>query len=978
MLLFLVAAGAAAQQAKYQGRRVAEVVFLPEQQPLEPAEIEARVPLRVGAPLRMADIQTSIERLYATGRYEDIQVDAEPVRDGGVAIRFLTRESRFIGHVSVRGNLSDPPNPGQLVNATRLDLGQPFTDDKLADAEQSIRHLLQSNGLYQSTVHPEFDYDPAVQQVHIRFVVDSGPRARFEEPDLQGDLKLPPAKIVAATHWRKWLLGGWKQVTQARVRQGVEKVRAQYEKQGRLEAKVGLSLEYDSDANRVRPTLGINAGPRIQVTTVGAKLSQKKLRQYIPIFEEHTVDRELLVEGARNLQDYFQNQGFFEVEIEPKEQRVTNDRATIDYLINTGQRHSLAYIGIQGNRYFSTDTIRERMYLQKASLLQFRHGRYSGRLLRQDENSIVDLYRSNGFRDVAVHSRIADNYKGKSGDIAVFLTINEGPQRFVNSLQIEGIHHLNPDQVRQELSCAAGQPFSEYNVSVDRDAILRQYFSQGFSNATFEWSSKPAAEPNRVDLRFVITEGQQQIVRQVLTNGLKVTSPKLVNEFITLKPGDPLSPAQVTDTQKRLYDLGIFSKVDAAVQNPDGETTRKYVVYDVEEARRFSIATGFGAEVARIGRCQTCLDAPAGQAGFAPRVLFDISRLNLWGLGHSLSLRTRVSTLERRGLLTYSLPRFEGDDNLNLSFTALYDKSLNVWTFSSNRLEGSTQLTQRVSRATTLFYRYTYRRVSVDTATLKISPLLIPQLSQPVRVGLVSWNLLQDRRDDPVDPHKGIYNTVDISLAAHGLGSQVNFFRFLGRNATYHPIGRKLVLARDTSFGNISPFHYRGRVDEAVPLAERFFSGGGDSQRGFPDQQAGPRDLVTGFPLGGNALFFNQIELRFPLIGENIGGVLFHDAGNVYSSLGKVSFRVHQHGLEDFNYMVHAVGFGLRYRTPIGPVRVDLAYSINPPRFFGFKGALNDLLNAGVTPCSSPLYPNRCVAQSTGHFQYFFSIGQTF
>jgi outer membrane protein assembly factor BamA len=98
--------------------------------------------------------------------------------------------------------------------------------------------------------------------------------------------------------------------------------------------------------------------------------------------------------------------------------------------------------------------------------------------------------------------------------------------------------------------------------------------------------------------------------------------------------------------------------------------------------------------------------------------------------------------------------------------------------------------------------------------------------------------------------------------------------------------------------------------------------------------------------------------------------------GNTYSSLGNISFRVRQKNLQDFDYMVHAVGFGIRYRTPVGPLRVDLGYSINPPAFFGFKGTELDLINAGVTPCAGAV--NLCVQQSVSHFQYFFSIGQTF
>jgi outer membrane translocation and assembly module TamA len=282
------------------------------------------------------------------------------------------------------------------------------------------------------------------------------------------------------------------------------------------------------------------------------------------------------------------------------------------------------------------------------------------------------------------------------------------------------------------------------------------------------------------------------------------------------------------------------------------------------------------------------------------------------------------------------------------------------------------QLSQKLSKPSTLLYRFSYRRVS--TSDLKINANLVPLLSQPVRVGMLSSNYIQDRRDDPIDPRKGIYNTVDVGLASKVFGSQVSFGRGLARNATYHRIGKKLLLARQTTFGDIIPFNYQSRIIDplqAIPFPERFFSGGGSSHRGFPENQAGPRDLTTGFPIGGKALLFNSTELRMPLLGDNIGGVLFHDAGNVYSSLDKISFRLHQPNLRDFDYMVHAVGFGIRYRTPIGPVRVDLAYSINPPSFFGCKGNINDLVLCGNTPS---LRTN----QSIGHFQFFFSIGQSF
>ena len=973
----LLAVHGFAQSAKYEGQTITNVRFDPPEQPLDAAELHHLLPLQMNQPLRAEDVRNAIERLFATGRYQDIQVDAQAYR-GGVAIAFMTKASWFIGAVSVTGHASSPPGVGQLQNATGLNLGEPYTEEKVARAVRAQQRLLEANGLYHAELRPIFDWESTreYQQVNIRFEVASGPRARFATPVLTGDLKTDQERILKATRFRRWLINTWKPVTQARVRQALDGVRQLYEKDQRLEVKVALEgLRYDAESNRATPTLQVDAGPRIQVNPVGDKVPQRVLRRYIPIFEEHAVDHDLLMEGAGNLRDYLQSQGYFDAEVEFKEQSVVNDRASIDYLINTGLRHRLVRIEIAGNRYFQAADIRDRMFLQTRRWLQFPRGRYSEAFVRRDEESITNLYRSNGFRDVQVRHRVEDDYQGKIGDMAVFLNIDEGPQYFVAKLSVDGMEHVDRAALMAKLSSIAGQPFSEFNVAVDRDTILAAYSEKGFPRATFEWSSKPASDPHRVELEYVVHEGGQQFVRQVVVTGARNTSVQLINRNITLNPGDPLSPAEMTAIQRRLYGLGVFARVDAAIQDPDGETDQKYVLYNLEEARRYSMAVGFGAELGRIRGCETCFDAPAGATGFSPRLSFDITRNNLWGVTHSLSLRTRVSTLDDRAILNYSWPQFTGNQNLTMSFTGLYEDSHDIRTFNFKREEGSAQLSQRLSKSITLFYRLTYRRVS--TSNLKITPFLIPLLSQPVRVGMGSLNLVQDRRDDPLDPHKGIYNTLDLGLAEQFLGSQRNFMRFLARNATYHQITKRFVLARSTEFGDMKAFNYNGNPLDAIPLPERFFGGGGSSHRGFNEYQAGPRDLETGFPLGGTAVFFNQTELRFPLIGDTIGGVLYHDMGNIFSSLDNLSFRVRQRDLQDFDYMVHAVGFGVRYKTPVGPVRVDLGYSINPPYFFGFKGTQQDLVNAGVTPCPAGV-PNQCVVQNVSHFQFFFSLGQTF
>lgn len=281
----------------YEGRQIVDVQFSPPEQPVAPADLADALTLKKGMPLHMADIRESMQRLFSTGQYEDIQVDAEPAA-GGVSIRFVTRSSWFVGRVSVDGNVGDPPNQGQLSNATRLDLGQPFHEEDLIQAENGVRRLLVANGYYENQLNPRVDYDAKTQQAHIHLVVESGPRARYHTPVVLGNLTLAVDQIVAATKWRRRIRGGWHPVTQTRTREGIDNVRSLYQKKDRLMASARLrSMDYDHDTHRATPTLDVDAGPIVNIQAIGAKVSTKKLRQNVPIYEERAVDRDLLIEG---------------------------------------------------------------------------------------------------------------------------------------------------------------------------------------------------------------------------------------------------------------------------------------------------------------------------------------------------------------------------------------------------------------------------------------------------------------------------------------------------------------------------------------------------------------------------------------------------------------------------------------------------------------------------------------------------------
>jgi outer membrane translocation and assembly module TamA len=305
-------------------------------------------------------------------------------------------------------------------------------------------------------------------------------------------------------------------------------------------------------------------------------------------------------------------------------------------------------------------------------------------------------------------------------------------------------------------------------------------------------------------------------------------------------------------------------------------------------------------------------------------------------------------------------------------------------------------------------YRFNYRLVKATN--IQIDPNLVPLLSQPVRVGEPGFEYIRNRRDNDLETTRGSYITVDAGVAAHYFGSQADFSRLLVQNSTYYSFGkrqkRQLVFARSTRVGVENPFGgtiitQPGQVipgsPTLIPLPERFFMGGGNSHRGFGLNQAGPRDPLTGFPLGGSALFLNNFELRFPpptlpWVQDNLSFAVFHDMGNVFSNGNHMlDSLLHWHQNTSscsqavgsvlvpgsgatqcrYDYISHALGLGVRYKTPVGPVRFDLGYNLNPTVYPHFCKKTKN------TPTCPPTYTFLGTKQAS-HFNVYFSIGQTF
>ena len=1002
----------------YEGK-VVQSIEIPGAAERDREHILQLLPQKVGEPLDRGRVRESIRTLYATGRFADIQAVVAPSGEG-VTLAFTTTANFFVGAVEVEGAPARPTS-NQIVNSSKLQLGELYTQEKLDRALENVRQLMQENGYYRARVTAESVSNPATQQVNILFHISRGEQARVGEVRVTGTSGLSSLEVQDKAHMNRG-----DRLTGERVRGSLQRLRKRFQKQNRALAQVSIAEQlYHPETNSVDFTFQIDPGLVVVIYARGYHISRGALRKEIPVYEENAVDDDLLNEGRRNLLNYMQTRGHFEAKVDIQKEADAKTMRVI-YQIDPGTLHKLVLVEITGNRDF-LDTAKLRSYLQIQAASRFlSHGRYSESLLKSDVATLEELYRSSGFRQVQIQTKVDDNYHGVANKLAVHIHIEEGVRTRVGGLHVLGTQKIAVNEL-PELSTQPGQAYSEQDLANDRERILNFYFDHGFPNAALEITTKPSEhQPNQEDVTYTIQEGERFTVNRVMVAGTEHTRDYVLQRELQVHEGEALSQQDLLGTQTRLYDLGIFSQVDTAVQNPEGTDPQKNVLVQVQEAKRYTFTYGIGLEF-QTG--QPGGSTAQGTTGVSPRVEFDVTRLNVGGRNQTLTFQSHVGRLQQRGLVSYAIPKLFDNDKFKLIYTAFYDNSLDVATFTSQRLEGKIDLRQQFGNSGTepgtrpgpnaMTYRFDFRLVKASHFPAKgFSPGEITLLSLPARVGGPGFTFIHDKRDNPLESTKGSYFTLDGFASATYFGSEADFGRALGQLSTYYAFGRKgktghqFVFARSTSIGLQQPFGGTRVVTPGacptnpntnesicqgislIPLPEQFFAGGGNSHRGFGLNQAGPRDPGSGFPVGGTALFVNNLELRFPqttlpYLGEGFGFAIFHDMGNVFTAphdMLKGLMRWHQpdpaqcllsggtpnhrcytqFNNSGYDYTSQALGVGLRYKTPIGPLRFDFGYNLNPTRYF--QGSSFDSSGQPITFETPRLR----------HFNVFFSIGQPF
>jgi len=912
---------------------------------LDSTKLTPLLPQHVGEPFSRDKTEQSIEALKRAGNFSEVQLQVEPEANG-IRLLLVVEPAICFGLFEFPGAERFPYS--KLVQVANYPPQAPFNTGDVQRDSDALLLFFQQEGYFEAEVRPQVALDTEHNLANVRFMVSLNRRAKFGTVAIANTTPEEAATLTKSLRGLRARARGaairpGKNYRRATLNNATRALQRKLEQQGKLAAQVKLAgAAYTADTNRADIHFDVQAGPTIHVQVKGAHLWGRTRRSLLPVYQGVGVDPELVQEGREALVSYFQGKGFFAVNVDAdfhKEPAAD----TIVYTITKGKKHKVSGVSVAGNSQLRTPDLMPLVTVKKSHLLS--PGNYSQKLVRASTRNLTALYQSEGFSNAQVTSTVSN----KDGNLAVAFHVVEGPRDIVSSLKIEGADTFPQTKFAPDgLKLAAGKPYSQKFVQADRASIGAHYLQAGYLTSSFRETAMVVSksDPHHVNVVYHIYEGPQVFTQNVLTLGRAQTQQRLIDRDVaSIVPNQPMTEGHLLTAGSNLYNhTGVFDWAEVDPRRQITTQTKEDVLVKVHEAKRNTMTYGFGFEVINRGG-----SIPSGTVAlpnlppvglpsnfttsqttyYGPRGTFQYTRNNVRGKGESLSATAFAGRLDQRVAGYYIDPEFLWS-KWGSTTSIFAERNGENPIFSSQVENGSYQLQRFIDRKKQdiFFLRYTFSQT--DLTRIEIPALVLPQ-DQHVRLSTVATNLTRDTRDNPVDAHKGMLQTVELDFNTTKLGSSVDFGKLTGQVAYYKPVFHHIVWANSLRVGLAQPFS-----NSRVPLSEEFFTGGGSTLRGFPLDGAGPQRQVQvcssgsstncsyiQVPAGGNEQLIFNTEARVPLSGlkQGLGLVVFYDGGNVFPRVG----------FHDFTSLyTNNVGLGLRYATPVGPVRIDLGHNLNP------------------------------------------------
>jgi outer membrane protein insertion porin family len=906
-----------------------------EGQPVTDSAITSLIQTRVGQPLSMRDVKETFNHLISLNRFADVQPLSEPVA-GGVRVTWRLLPLHPIDRVEFNGmtGLSEGDLRQTLTERYR---GVP-TEGHVDEARDALLTELRRRGYRSATVTPRVVPTHNPDRATLTFDVQAGPRApitvlRIEQRDAEGKATIDDIPNLKQGQ----------PYDEDEIQRELQSWETRMRRRGYYEARASRGVQFDDSGAIV--FVSLTRGPLVTIAFAGDSLPEDERERLVPVRDQGSADEDLLEDAQRGIENYLHQRGYRDASAAfTREERA--GELVITFTVKRGSRYLLRDVRFEGNASIPAAELE--------SLVRLKNGEpYVRAAVEAGRQTIQNTYRARGFTRaqikvsdlVAVPENLSDPGRG----IDVAFAISEGPRSVVRAVTFEGVTAVPEAELQRLTVVSPGRVYVAAEMAADRDRIATEYRNKGYESVAVASEPMFADNDTQVDVHFTINEGPLIRVDHVIITGNRRTNTSTIERELTLREGDPLGEAALAESRARLYSLGLFRRASIEPVAHGGEPRRDLLV-QVEEAPARVLGLGGGLEGGFVSRT-----GPDGLAEdvfeVAPRGFFQIGRRNLFGKNRSVNLYTRVSLRSRdqfsetptnpdpnatvqnsygfheyRVVPSYEEPRIFGLRS-TLQVQGILEQATRT-SFNFRRREIRAQANLPAARIYTLSGFYSLQRTELfDIQDLQEKPE-IDRVFPAVRLSKFSGSLSRDTRDDALDPSLGTLAIVSGDLAARAIGSQVGFLKSYLQGFIYRrlPVPRRIVLALGARIGLAHGFEtiQEGENVSDLPASERFYAGGDTSVRGFTLDRLVNSQTITpsGFPTGGSGVIILNSELRVNLFGR-LQGAGFIDAGNVFP-------RASDFTLTDLR---PTAGFGLMYRSPVGPVRVDLGFNLDPKTF---------------------------------------------
>ena len=914
--------------------------------------VNSLIETTAGEPLSMRDVRETISHLTSLNRFEDVQVFQEAA-GAGVRLSYVLLPLHPVDRIEFRGVLVLSESEIRRVVTERFGASPPA--GRAGSVAGAIAEFYRDRGYASVRVVPRIEATHNPDRATMAFDIQTGPRVKIERVEIEqvdGEGRLEPAGDIAVRAGDSY--------DNDAILAELDRYLAVLRARGFYEARA-LHTTLFEPGGTATVRIAVNLGPLVSVAFAGDPLPEADRERLVPVRTEGSADEDLLEDSSVAIEEYLHARGYRNAAVEYARAE-GKGRLTITFTVSRGLRYVVDTVTIDGNESVRTAALIELLQIEQG-------GPYVEAAAAAAVAAIRAAYRARGFTSASVQAAAVELPRdgvesGSDRRVDVRFTVTEGPRTLVESVALNGNAVLAEGDLRALMITAPGSPYSEIDVASDRDRIDLEYRNLGYESVVIEPAVSLVEDGTRAEIRFAISEGPQVLVDHVIIVGNQRTSTETIERELLLKPGQPLGYSARIESQQRLVALGLFTRVVIEELRHGGEPRRDLLV-QVEEAPPTTIGYGGGLEGGTRLR-------PTGEGGqaeerfeVAPRGFFEVGRRNLWGKNRAVNLFARVSLRSRDIVLSDSGTRFErpaegGGYGVNeyrvfatyrepkafytpadVLVTGILDQAIRS-SFNFITREVRAEVGRRLGPRYSVATRYSYEHTKLfDERFTGAEKPLIDRVFPQVRISKFSVSAIRDTRNDVIDPDGGVFVIVDSELAARAMGSEVGFTRtFLQGFGFYRvPAARRIVLAVGARVGAAHGFRHLvvrvgpdgepipgpggGSIVDVVqdlPASERFFAGGDTTVRGFSLDRLGTDATIspTGFPTGGNGLIVLNAELRVALIGS-IGAVGFLDAGNVFPRATDL----------DFGRLRAAAGVGLRYQSPIGPIRVDLGFKLD-------------------------------------------------